>query len=142
MEIRDAKLEDIEILKEISRQYDFEPNRDWEGLVKDHQMYMLVDEDVIGFTGLIEYKWNRTLQISNIFVKPEHRGKGLAQKLVEHLISQAEKTVNRCLIAEAPSNNSVVKLYEKTGFRKCGYNDRYYNNTGEPMAYWMSYDLE
>jgi len=143
MEIRDARKEDIKSLEAISKEFDFEPNRDWKGLVEDHEMFLLFDADeVIGFTGLIEYSWNRTLQISNIFVKPEYRGQRLAQKLLTHLISKAEKTVNRCIIAEAPSNNSVVKLYEKMGFRKCGYNDRYYNNSGEPMAYWMSYDLE
>lgn len=143
MEIRPAKTEDIESLEEISRQYDFEPSRDWKGLVQDHEMFMLTDRgDVIGFTGLIRYDWNRTMQISNIFVKPEYRGQKLAQKLLDHIISKAKKTDFRCLIAEAPSDNPVVGLYEKMGFRKCGYNDRYYSNTGEPFAHWMSFDLE
>ncbi|MBD3304390.1 GNAT family N-acetyltransferase [Candidatus Woesearchaeota archaeon] len=143
MDIRNAQEENIKSLEAISKEFDFEPNRDWKGLVKDHEMFLLFDADrVIGFTGLIEYKWNRTLQISNIFVRPEYRGQKLAQKLLTHLIGKAEKTGHRCLIAEAPSDNSVVKLYETMGFRKCGHNDRYYSNTGEPQAFWMSYDLE
>ena len=142
MEIKDARPEDIQSLEDLSKQYAFEPNRDWRGLVEDHQMFLLFDADkVIGFTGFIRHDWNNTLQISNIFVKPEYRGQKLAQRLLTHLLENVKKTSYRCIIAEAPSNTSVGKLYEKMGFRKCGYNDRYYSNAGEPVAFWMSYDL-
>ena len=143
MEIRNAKPEDIKSLEAMSKEHDFEQNRDWKGLVENNEMFLLLDADkVIGFTGLIRHDWNNTLQISNIFVRPEYRGKKLAQRLLNHLLEKAKETKYRCVIAESPSNTPVGKLYEKMGFRKCGYNDRYYSNTGEPIAYWMSYDLK
>ncbi len=143
MDIRNAREEDIKSLEAISKEFDFEPNRDWKGLVEDHEMFLLFDADrVVGFTGLIRHDWNNTLQISNIFVRPEYRGQKLAQKLLNHLLDKAKETGHRCVIAESPSNNPVVKLYETMGFRKCGYNDRYYNNSGNPMAFWMSYELK
>ena len=53
----------------------------------------------------------------------------------------AKKTSFRCLIAEVPSLNPAKKLYEKMGFRKCGYNDRYYSNKGKEICVWMSLDI-
>ena len=57
------------------------------------------------------------------------------------VIEKVKNTEYRCLIAEAPSLNPVKNLYEKVGFRKCGYNDRYYSNDGEEICIWMSLDL-
>jgi ribosomal protein S18 acetylase RimI-like enzyme len=62
--------------------------------------------------------------------------------LVNFLVERARKTAYRCLIAEAPSLNPVVDLYKRAGFRQCGYNDRYYSNSGKEIALWMSLDLK
>ncbi len=143
MKIKNAAIEDIKSLEAISKEFDFEPNRDWKGLVEDHEMFLLFEANkIIGFTGIIRHDWNKTIQISNIFVRPEYRGQKLAQKLLKHLLDKAKQEDYRCVMAEAPSNNPVVKLYETMNFRKCGHNDRYYNNSGDPMAFWMSYDLK
>lgn len=45
-------------------------------------------------------------------------------------------------MAEAPSLSNAPKLYKKAGFRKCGYNDRYYSNSGKEIALWYSFDLK
>lgn len=145
MEIRQASLGDLSEIKKLSNNFDFETDRDWEDLIssKDKRMFILVDKNkIVGFSGLIEYDWNDTLQISNIFICPNYRNKGLAKKLIKYDIDEAKKTPFRCLIAEAPSLNPVKKLYEKMGFRKCGYNDRYYSNKGKEICIWMSFDLK
>jgi len=145
MEIRKADIKDLPIIESLSKEFNFELNRDWKKLVssKNSEMFiLLLDEKIIGFTGLIYYEWNNTIQISNIFVHPDYRKKGYASKLINHLINKVKKTKYRCLIAEAPSLNSVLKLYQKLGFRKCGYNDRYYSNTGKEICVWMGFDLE
>ena len=73
---------------------------------------------------------------------PDYRGHGLGLKLIEYIINKSKKMKYRCLIAEAPSLNYVVELYKKSGFRKCGYNDKYYSNRGEEICIWMSLDLK
>ena len=61
MDIRNAIPEDIKSLEAISKEHDFEPNRDWKGLVEDHEMFLLIDADrVIGFTGMIKHDWNKS----------------------------------------------------------------------------------
>ncbi|MBT3582245.1 GNAT family N-acetyltransferase [Candidatus Woesearchaeota archaeon] len=145
MKIRKAKTSDLSEIQAISKKYKFEPDRDWSGLIqdKDKEFFVVVeDNNIIGFTGLIHFNWNNTLQISNIFILPNYRKKGIGLQLVNYLLDKAKKTKYRCLIAEAPSTSLVVKLYKKAGFRKCGYNDRYYYNNTKIIAYWMSYDLK
>lgn len=148
MDIIQAKLEHLEKIEKLSKKFNFETDRNWKGLVSsdNKRLFILLDNDtidtIIGFSGLIEHEWNNTLQISNIFIHPDYRNKGLASKLIQYVIAEAKKTSFRCLIAESPSLNPVTKLYEKMGFRKCGYNDRYYSNTGKEICIWMSIDLK
>ena len=145
MRIRKAALRDLPEIRRLSKKYEFEIGRDWKGLIssKNSEMFVLMNErSVIGFTGLIRYDWNSTLQISNVFVEPQYRRKGLGLTLVSFLVERSRKTAYRCLTAEAPSLNPVVDLYKKAGFRQCGYNDRYYSNSGREVALWMSLDLK
>ena len=145
MKIRKATLRDLPEIKRLSKKSKFEISRDWKGLIssKNSEMFVLMNNrSVIGFTGLIRYDWNNTLRISNVFVEPKYRRTGLGSTLVSFLVERSRKTACRCLIAEAPSLNPVVDLYKKAGFRQCGYNDRYYSNSGKETALWMSLDLK
>lgn len=145
MKIRKATLRDLSEIRRLSKKFEFEIGRDWKGLIssKNSEMFVLMnDKSIVGFTGLTRYDWNNTLQISNIFVKPQYRRKGLGFTLVNFLVERARKTAYRCLIAEVPSFNPVVDLYKKACFRECGYNDRYYSNSGKEIALWMSLDLK
>jgi len=145
MRIRKATLKDLPEIRKLSKEFKFEISRDWKGLIssKNSEMFVLMnDRSIVGFTGLICHDWNNTIQISNIFIEPRCRRQGLGFKLVNFLVDKSRKTVYRCLIAEAPSLNPVVDLYEKAGFRQCGYNDRHYSNLGEEIALWMSLDLK
>ena len=136
MKIKKADFKDIKEIKKISKEYNF-------GLQGSKEMYVLIEnKKIAGFTGLIFHKWNNTLKISDIFIIPEYRKKGYGLKLIEFLINKVRKTNYRCIIAEAPSLSNAPKLYEKAGFRKCGYNDRYYSNSGKETALWYSYDLK
>ncbi len=136
MKIKKANNKDLEKIKKISKKYNFR-------LQGAKKMYILIEnKKIIGFTGLIYHKWNNTLRISDIFIIPEQRKKGFGLKLIRFLINKVKKTRYRCIIAEAPSLSSAPKLYEKAGFRKCGYNDRYYSNKDKEIALWYSYDLK
>lgn len=145
MTIETASREHLPEIERLSWEHDFETDRDWRDLISapEKNMFVMVEDGrIVGFTGLIHYEWNRTVQVSNVFVHPEYRGDGRARKLIQHVIDTARTMDCRCLLAEAPSQNPVKNLYEKMGFRKCGYNDRYYSNGGEEICIWMSLDLE
>ncbi|MGC8662731.1 MAG: GNAT family N-acetyltransferase [Candidatus Micrarchaeia archaeon] len=58
----------------------------------------------MGFTGLIHYNWNDTLQILDVFVDPLARGKGYGRQIINFLLSKARRMKGyRSIIAEAPA---------------------------------------
>lgn len=143
MNIRKAKLSDLSQIKKLNKKY-FKEVRNFKSLLKNKDDILIVLEDnqeIIAFSGLHLNKWNNTARIINIFVHPNYRRQGLASELIKKLIVLAEKKKVRSLIAEAPSLNPVLKLYKKSGFRKCGYNDRYYSNNLKEIAIFLSFDF-
>lgn len=145
MNIRKAVKEDIQTLESLNNEFFHEEGRNWEKLITSDKSEMFVLEDdskVLGFTGISYDKWNKTARIVDIFVHPEHRNKSYGLSLVKHLLGYLKDKNIRCLIAEAPSLNPVLRLYLKAGFRICGYNDRYYDNAGKEVALFLSYDFE
>lgn len=143
MNIRKAKLSDLNQINKLNKKY-FREVRDFNYLLKNKDDVLIVLEDnqeIIAFSGLHLNVWNNTARIINIFVHPNYRRRGLASKLIKRLIVLAQKKKVRSLIAEAPSLNPVLKLYKKNGFRKCGYNDRYYSNNLKEIAIFLSFDF-
>ncbi|MGC8538932.1 MAG: GNAT family N-acetyltransferase, partial [Candidatus Micrarchaeia archaeon] len=145
--IRRARSSDIKSIEMLNQRYNFELNRDWKKLATDKntEIYVAIDSGkIVGFTGLIHYNWNDTLQILDVFVDPLARGKGYGRQIINFLLSKARRMKGyRSIIAEAPAKEGIDKFYAKLGFRKCGYNDRWYTNRGNgDIAIFMSYDLE
>lgn len=143
MKIRKAKLSDLNRINNLNKKY-FKEIRDFKSLLKNSEDILIVlenDQEIIAFSGIHLNKWNNTARIIDIFVHPDHRRRGLGGKLVKELVALAKKKKVRTLIAEAPSLNPVLKLYKKNGFRKCGYNDRYYSNRAKEIAIFLSFDL-
>lgn len=141
--VKENRIKDV---KALSQKYEFEVNRDWDNLLngKETEIYILVDKGrTIGFTGLIHNDWNETLQILDIFIDPEIRNRGYGIQAISFLLGNAKRMHRyRCIIAEAPAKDNIDKFYAKLGFRKCGYNDRYYTNDDNgDIAIFMSYDL-
>ncbi len=145
MKIEKVSDSDKQCIEELSRTFHFEEDRNWDEVFASGNQEMFVvkeDENVLGFTGFTYWDWNNTIQIIDIFVHPDSRCKGIGNTLIQYLIEKAKMTKYRCILAEVPSLNPVLKLYLKNGFRLCGYNDRYYSNSGKEVALWMSYDLK
>ncbi len=68
----------------------------------------------------------------NIAVKPEYRRQGVAQQLVDGLVSELKKRGANCLTLEVRASNEPAKaLYEKLGFSKAGLRPRYYQHPRE-----------
>ena len=145
MIIRQTKIADVKEIEKLNEKYFHEKGRDFEKYIKDNNYRMVVateNKQVIGFSGFKLQKWNRSAEIIDVFIHPDFRKQGIGTKLIKKLIQLAKKSKIRVLIAEAPSKNPVFFLYKKCGFRKCGYNDRYYDNKGEEKAIFMSFDFE
>lgn len=144
MNVRKANLSDEKFISKLNIDCFGEKNRDWNKLISGPETEMYVYEDertVVGFTGVRFEDWNNSTWIINIFVHPDFRRKGIGSSLLDYLIAKVKETKYRTIMAEAPSKSSVIDLYEKVGFRKCGYNDRYYTNEGKEKAIFYSFDL-
>ena len=65
-------------------------------------------------------------------VHPDHRGKGLARRLVENVIEQERKAGKKALRLDVIENNTTAeKLYQKLGFRYIQTKTLYYDVVGE-----------
>jgi ribosomal-protein-alanine N-acetyltransferase len=68
------------------------------------------------------------LHIFSIAVREAYEGKGLAGRLLDHLIIQAKGLKLDCVCLEVRENNTrAIKLYESRGFVKKGITKNYYD---------------
>ena len=64
-------------------------------------------------------------------VHPDHRGKGLARRLVENVIEQERKVGKKALRLDVIENNTTAeKLYQKLGFQYIQTKTLYYDVVG------------
>jgi len=70
--------------------------------------------------------------ILNLAIRQGHRRKGFATHLIECLFRICRhKSVHRYYLEVRRSNVVAISLYEKHGFRRCGFRKGYYSDTGE-----------
>ena len=90
-----------------------------------------VDGDtVIGYVGSqTVLGWS---DMMNVAVHPDHRRKGVAEKLVMALEEALKERESTCLTLEVRASNEPAKsLYEKLGFTEVGRRKNYYRNPKE-----------
>jgi ribosomal protein S18 acetylase RimI-like enzyme len=56
-------------------------------------------------------------EISAVCTRPDHRGRGLASRLVEALIAHMQLRAQRAFLHVMSSNTGAIRLYEQLGFR-------------------------
>ena len=72
------------------------------------------------------------LQINNVAVRPDHRGKGIGRALVEAALDHGRATgVRTALLEVRRSNASAQRLYLSLGFTEVGERPRYYTHPQE-----------
>lgn len=72
------------------------------------------------------------LHINNVAVDPEYRRRGIGEKLVDAVVSEAELRGGiRVMLEVRPSNAGAVRLYEKLSFKRITVRKGYYSDTGE-----------
>ncbi|SEI73190.1 [SSU ribosomal protein S18P]-alanine acetyltransferase [Azotobacter beijerinckii] len=67
----------------------------------------------------------------NITVKPQSQGRGLGQRLLEHLMVRARaRRAAECFLEVRAGNGSAYRLYERYGFNEVGRRRDYYPAAG------------
>ena len=56
-------------------------------------------------------------EISAVCTKPDHRGQGLASRLMGALIAGIQRRSERSFLHVLSTNTSAIRLYEALGFR-------------------------
>ena len=76
--------------------------------------------------------------VMNVATAPEHRGKGIATALLEHLFEVTSTDARRGYTLEVRvSNDGAIRLYEKLGFRSRGIRRGYYtDNREDALIMW------
>ena len=144
MSIIKAVLNDLSEIERLNEKY-FKEIRNFRKIIEGKNDIFFVVKDnkkIVGFGGLHIFHWNNTARIIDIFIHPEYRKKGFGNKMISKIKKEAKALGVRTIIAEAPSLNSVLIVYLKNNFRICGFNDRYYTNTGKEIAIFLSYDIK
>ena len=72
------------------------------------------------------------IQISNIAVHPDYRGRGIGEMVMRQVMDMSKKKGGGYIILEVrPSNRAALSLYKKLGFRLMGIRRGYYRNPPE-----------
>ncbi len=95
-----------------------------------HWLVALEGETVVGYIG------SQTVidetDMMNVAVHPDYRRRGIAEKLVNALISDLKDCGSHCLTLEVRASNEEAKaLYEKLGFQHIGTRRNYYRHPKE-----------
>lgn len=106
---------------------------------RSHNFYLQQDSQILGYYFAEFVVGDMTLE--NICIAPEHQGKGLAKKLMDHLIEHAKSLNTENMFLEVrESNTKAIKLYESYGFEVTGKRKEYYsvpNSTARETALLM-----
>ena len=90
----------------------------------------LEDDVVVGYIGS-QTAVDET-DVMNVAVHPDHRRKGIAEALIENLVSELKARDSHALMLEVrDSNVPAISLYEKLGFLQVGLRKNYYHNPKE-----------
>lgn len=100
-------------------------------------VYLVVELDgqVVGYGGM----WIvlDEAHITNVCVKPEHRGNGYAKLLMKALLDESEAHGARSMTLEVRvSNKPALKLYKRCGFTIQGLRRKYYQNSEDAYVMW------
>jgi ribosomal protein S18 acetylase RimI-like enzyme len=74
------------------------------------------------------FKWpfmgGDDVQFTYVLTNPKYRGKGLAKKTIQHMISELSSSVDTFWYVTDTENKASIKVAEKLGFEFAGYAER------------------
>ncbi len=94
------------------------------------------DDEIIGTTGIIEVSKNHAL-LKKVYVKESHRGKGIAQQLLNQCLDYARNIGYDYIFLETYHRLERAKaFYSKNGFLE--YDDGYEKAQGDEIRYKLN----
>lgn len=123
-------LDDFEIIKDrLQEEFDefWTPGVLFSELKNENTKYIVVKENnnILGFAGI--WITPDTVELNNIVIKKDSRGKGYSKVLLEKLIEISKETSREIFTLEVSEENAVaINLYKKYGFEKVGLRKKYY----------------
>lgn len=135
MRIRKLVLEDAPAIAELEKRCFSDPwsEKSIASEVHNPLAYWLVAEDggeILGYIG--SQSVLDAADVMNLAVSPEHRRKGIGEKLIKALTRHLQENGVIALLLEVRvSNAPAISLYEKLGFVQVGRRPRYYTNPRE-----------
>lgn len=94
-------------------------------LVNTEYLYLTEKQELLGFLAVQDLAGE--LEITQIAVKKDYQGQGLASQLMNTLSDRSEPV----FLEVRESNKAARGLYEKFGFREVGLRKNYYQNPVE-----------
>ena len=91
---------------------------------------VVIDEEVAGYVGT--YFMGDEVDITNIAVSKKYRRRGLADSLIEAVLSYSKEVEATAINLEVrPSNSPARSLYKKYGFEELGIRKNFYTKPVE-----------
>ena len=144
IQIRRMTTKDVPVVVRIENEIFSEP---WSadsfriGLETKNDIYLVAEEDgeILGYCGL----WGviDEGQITNVAVAPQHRRRGIAEKMLRELMQQAaEADFAEFALEVRVSNAPAIALYHKLGFHDAGIRKDFYAKPREDaIIMWNSW---
>lgn len=99
-----------------------------------------------GFAAVQLQRWNRSAELSALFVAPGSRARGLGRTLLNAALEFARSERARCLTLETQTSNvPAIRFYQRMGFRFCGIHTALYDPAAvapEEVAVFFTHDLD
>ena len=100
----------------------------------DGRLYLLMDREKAAASVALHKIDEQTCELKRLYVKPEYRRQGIAEMLLDRLISEARETGYSYMVLDTmPALKEAIRLYEKKGFYRIG---KYNNNPFEKMLFY------
>lgn len=136
--LQDADIEALSVIEAASFSMPWSPQDFRDLLNRDYCMYLvaLVDGEIVGCAGLTNIC--NEGNIDNVVIAEKYRGRGIAQKLLEKLLTEGEaQGIEAFTLEVRVSNAAAIHVYEKLGFVSEGIRPRFYEKpTEDAMIMW------
>ncbi|MEM3617097.1 MAG: GNAT family N-acetyltransferase [Candidatus Bathyarchaeia archaeon] len=134
--IRMAKLEDLPKIIELIKRNKEPLNEDLEAIFNfespnEKCRFFVAEEggDVVGFSRVHVYRWNRSAYVISLLVDAGYRRRGIGSLLLSAMEDFARENGARVIMFDTAIDNiPALNLYFKNSFKICGYNEKLYDN--------------
>ncbi len=108
----------------------------WQELAQPTRSYVVAVDgaSIVGYAGAFILAPDSDIQ--TVAVDPRYRGRGIADRLMEALIAQAQIAGATSMLLEVRSDNSAaIALYERHGFEPLSRRSKYYPDGGDALIW-------